>query len=152
MAKTSVTSIEYHVGLLFFCGWIENIVYYPFSVLFSFNTTVKLSYRCFYHKMLLLHLFSIFSWKCYKVLMKTDWSISWNNLIINYGVRMTILAKIDRNICAEFLIVNGIVVRVLNSQSRDLGFNTTGCLHVWVSLSSLHGRSSECQELLGTQW
>ena len=151
MAKTSVTSIEYHGGL-FFCGWIENIVYYPFSVLFSFNTTVKLSYRCFYHKMLLLHLFSVFSWKCYEVLMKIDWSISWNNLIINYVVRMTILAKIDRNICGGSLIVNGIVVRVLNSQSRDLGFNTTGCLHVWVSLSSLHGQSSECQELLGTQW
>ena len=47
---------------------------------------------------------------------------------------------------------NGLVVRVLDSQSKGLEFNTTGWLQGQLSLSSLRGQLSEFQELLGTEW
>ena len=45
---------------------------------------------------------------------------------------------------------NGLVVKVLDSQSRSSVFRTTGCLQGRLSLSSFQGRHNEYQEFLGT--
>ena len=45
---------------------------------------------------------------------------------------------------------NGLVVKLLDSQSRSSVFRTTGCLQGRLSLSSFQGRYNEYQEFLGT--
>ena len=47
-------------------------------------------------------------------------------------------------------ILNGLVVKALDSQSRGSVFKTTGWLQGRLNLSSFRGRQSEYQELLGT--
>ena len=46
---------------------------------------------------------------------------------------------------------NGLVVKVLDSDSRGLRFKSTGLLQDWLSLSSFQGRSNEHQEMLVTE-
>ena len=45
---------------------------------------------------------------------------------------------------------NGLVVKVLNSQSRGSMIRTIGWSQRWLNLSSFCGWSSECQKFLGT--
>ena len=50
----------------------------------------------------------------------------------------------------DFLLYgNGLEVKVLDSQSRDPMFKTTGWLQGQLSLLSFQGRSNEYQEYLG---
>ena len=46
---------------------------------------------------------------------------------------------------------NGLVVKPLDSQSKDTGFETTGWFQGQLSLSSFQGQSIEYQELLETR-
>ena len=44
---------------------------------------------------------------------------------------------------------HGLIIRVMDSPSKGLGFRTTGWLQRGLSLSSIQGQLNECQNVLG---
>ena len=79
---------------------------------------------------------------------QVNWIFLWklSNTDIMHSINPMLTEKIVSS------TYSGLVVKVLDSQSRGPMFKTTGWLQSRLSLSSFQGRSNEYQEFLETKW
>ena len=111
----------------------------------------KMSKNCCTHQVWTVPLYD-----CNFMLKLRCWTLS-NQYIVNQITRPIYWTKY----CIVFLFsmqdfgklgfnLNGLVVKVLDSQSRSPVFKTIGWIQGWLSLSPFWGWSNKCQEFLGT--